>query len=74
MTPLAGDGIGSAQQTPADGDATADTRAEDHGEDVRRTRRRAIPCLRHGEAIGVIGQVDLGAPARPRGPAGRAGR
>ena len=59
MTPLAGDGIGSAQQTPADGDATADTRAEDHGEDVRRTRRRAIPCLRHGEAVGVIGQVDL---------------
>jgi len=32
VTSLAGNGIGSAQQPPVDGDATTDTRAEDHGE------------------------------------------
>jgi len=51
--------LGSAQQPAANGDAAADTRTQDYGEDVRRTGRRTIPRLRHGEAIGIIGEVHL---------------
>jgi hypothetical protein len=41
MISLAGDGIGSAQQPPTNGDAAADTRAEDHGEDAAAAPSRA---------------------------------
>ncbi len=56
VTPFAGDGVGAGQQSTIDGDAAADTGAEDHPENHLRPRGGAIDRFRQGETVGVVGQ------------------
>ena len=58
MAPLTGDRIGARKRATIDGDAGADTGAQDHPKDHRRFAAGPVDRLRYGETMSVVVYAD----------------
>jgi hypothetical protein len=57
MSPLTGDGIGTAEQTPTHHQTTADPGAKNHAEHHLGVLPGAVTGLGQRQAVGIIGQT-----------------